>query len=151
MTRLTRLTAFGLLLVAAGCRTCDDRPRPLARLRDALDRDDHARDRIAPTRNDASPRLGDPCAPCAGGMPTYAGTVLGGSYGGTVIGAPMGLTSGPMMGTPIYPSGPGTMLPQPGSFAPRDNELPAPGGYSQPNPADMGRGKSPATGGLAGK
>lgn len=144
MPRLLHLTIAGLMLLAAGCRTCDDRPGPFKRLRDAFDRDDHARDRIAPVRHDASPRLGDPCAPCANGIPTHAGSVLGG-YGGPVIGAPMGL------GTPIYPSGQGTVLPQPGSFAPRDNELPAPGGYSQPNPADMGRGKGPATGGLAGK
>lgn len=144
MTRLTHLTAVGLLLVAAGCRTCDDRPRPFQRIRDAFDRDDD-RARIAPERHNAAPRLGDPCAPCANGMPTHSGSVLGGSYGGTVIGAPMG------MGGPIYPSGPGTVLPPPGSYIPRDNELPPPGGYSQPNPADMGRGKSPPAGGLAGK
>ncbi len=149
MTRLTQLTVVGLLLVAAGCRTCDDRPRPFQRIRDAFDRDDD-RARIPPTRNDAGPRLNDPCAPCAGGVPTHAGSTLGGSYGGTVIGSPMGMGGGPIMGTPIYPSGPGTVLPQPGSYVPRDNELPAPGGYSQPGAVDMGRSKPP-TPGLAGR
>jgi hypothetical protein len=149
MPRLLQLTIAGLMLLAAGCRTCDDRPGPFKRLRHAFDRDDNAH--VAPAKPDTGPRLSDPCAPCASGVPTYAGNVLGGSYGGTVIGAPMGMSSGPVMGTPIYPSGPGTVLPPPGSFSPRDNELPAPGGYSQPNPADMGRVKSPPSGGLAGK
>lgn len=143
MPRLLQLTIAGLMLLAAGCRTCDDRPGPFKRLRHAFDRDDNAH--VAPAKPDTGPRLSDPCAPCASGVPTYAGNVLGGSYGGTVIGAPMGIGSGP-----IYPSGPGTVLPPPGTYAPRDNELPAPGGYSQPNPADMGRVPRP-TGAFTGR
>jgi hypothetical protein len=137
MTRLVRLSLLGFVLVAAGCRTCDDRPRAFGRLRDALDRDDDReplRERME-NRHAAAPRMADPCVPCSTGAMPYSGHVLGGSSAG-VIGAPI-MPSGTTW--PNYPSGPGTVLPPPGTYLPRDNELPAPGGYSQPGAVDMGR------------
>jgi hypothetical protein len=146
MPRSLRLLAFGLVLLAAGCRTCDDRPRPLQRLRDAFDRDD---DRDRPVRPRTDDRLGSnlrptapgTCDPCATGGAMPVGRTTGG-FGGEVIygGMTTGMVSGPTLGTPVYPGGAGTVLP--GTYR-RDDELPPPGGYSQPGAVDMGRGGVP--------
>jgi hypothetical protein len=128
MTRLARLSAVGLLLVVTGCRTCDDRPRPFSRLRDAFDRED---DRPRSAR-DTTPRMTDPCAPCAGGT----------GYG-QPLGSPMTWGGGPVAGVPVvvgptYPGGAGTVVPG-GTYSPRDGELPLPGEYAQPRSSDFGR------------
>lgn len=155
MTRITYAALSGLFLLAAGCRTCDDRPRAFGRLRDAFDRDDYARrpPPIAPV-----PRMSDPCAPCAAGPGVHSGQVLGGSTGGAFA-LPTGWSSGPTYtlppgGTigPFAPSGPGTtVLPPPGTYAPRDNELPPPGGYSQPGAVDMGNAAPKPANNLTGR
>ncbi len=122
---------------------------------------------IAPTYA-VAPTSGS-CVPCGGGYtsPIYGGgTTLGGGYGygssmptmngggygygnsmpttGGSYGIPTGYSSapsyssGPVLGTPVYPSGNGS------PYQPRrDDELPLPGGYSQPGAVEMGRGVAP--------
>ena len=161
MTRLARLSVLGLLLAGVGCHTCGDRPVLFPRLREALDRDDddRLRDRVRRTHDADADRLAATrpavaavqpgCVPCGGvgGVPTgstlgYGGGVVsgpvvyGGTYGTPSLGAPV--MTGGSGGMPVYPGGSGVVIPG-GTYTPRDNELPLPGGYSQPRAEDMGR------------
>jgi hypothetical protein len=77
--------------------------------------------------------MGDPCLPCVDGR-----TIGGVGYGGELTGWSGPVVSGPILSGPIYSGGTGTLLPS-GTYTPRDNELPLPGGYSQPRETDYGR------------
>jgi hypothetical protein len=134
------------LLAAVGCRTFDDRGVLFPRLRDAADRDD---DRYADRFRDRytlpAATATNPCAPCSGGTIHPGGmtlgmpTVVGGGYAVPMTYSPGGTyPSGPTLGPPVYPSGSG----QPHRPT-RDDELPLPGGYSQPGAVEMGRSVAP--------
>lgn len=144
MTTRTRFLIFSVVLFAVGCHTCDDRPHLFGRLRDRFDRDEREplRERLEDRYRDRSANAVRPatevCAPCATGTPIYNGTMMSSGASIPMSGMPAGWSSGPTLGTPIMPSGSGTVLPPPRTYNPRDNELPLPGSYSQPNPADMG-------------
>jgi hypothetical protein len=80
------------------------------------------------------------CVPCSGGgVYTGGGTTLGmPTVGGGGYAAPTGYTVPSGLGQPVYPSGDGS------PYRPRrDDELPLPGGYSQPGAVEMGRGTAP--------
>lgn len=164
MTRLTRLLLIAVALAAVGCRSFEGNAGLFPRLRDRLDPDaDHRQpyyrggDSLASApKNAIAPNGG--CVPCGGytspispyggmtlGMPNdlsgygYAMPAVGGGYGvPTGYPAVPSYSSGPMLGTPVYPSGDGT------PYRPRrDDELPPPGGYSTPGAAETGRSLAP--------
>jgi hypothetical protein len=156
MPRTRTFLLLAGVLAAAGCRTFDDRAAVFPRLRDAIDPDDNRRqfdDRYAgrgPYTNvpysHTPEAVAGSCLPCSGVGTTYPGgmtlgmpTVVGGGYA-----VPMTYSSGPVypagpvLGAPTYPNGEGIPVrPR------RDDELPAPGGYSQPGAAEMGRSVAP--------
>lgn len=154
MSRVPTLLLLAGLFAAVGCRTFDDRAALFPRLRDAVDRDDDRYAGRGPYTHIPynTPAASTTCLPCAGGGMTYPGggmtlgmpTVVGGGYATPMTYSP-GVTYpsgsyplGPTLGTPVYPSGSG----QP--YRPtRDDELPLPGGYSQPGAAEMGRSVAP--------
>lgn len=154
---LTFLLLAGVL-AAAGCRTFEERAGLLPRLRDAIDPDDNHRqpyyryaDRGSPYSNvpysHTPEAVAGSCLPCSGmagttypgGMTLGMPTVVGGGYAAPMTYSPVPTySSGPVLGTPTYPNGEGT------PYRPRrDDELPLPGGYSQPGAAEMGRGVAP--------
>lgn len=139
MRRTLTSLSLSAVLVAAGCRTCDDRPGLFGRLRGDAHDDQRMADRGPYSHIPYQPASAGGCVPCSGGG-VYPGgttlsmpTVVGGGYA-----MPTGYTTVPGMGQPVYPSGDGTPLrPR------RDDELPLPGGYSQPGAVEMGRGTAP--------
>ncbi|MCU0706169.1 MAG: hypothetical protein MUF18_19570 [Fimbriiglobus sp.] len=167
MSRLCPLVLLAIL-AAGGCRSFEERPALFPRLRDALDgeRDD---DRYADRFRDRytlppAVATNNSCLPCSGGgypsgLTLGTPTVIGGgyalptgysspmayssgpvTYSGTTVPA---YSSGPILGQPVYPSGPGN------TFRPRrDDELPAPGGYSTPGATDVNRSVAPRPPGL---
>jgi hypothetical protein len=139
MRRTLTLLSLAGLLAAAGCRTCDDRPGLFGRLRGDAHDDARQADRGPPPHIPYQPVSPAGCLPCSGGTVYPAGTTLGMP---TVVGGgyatPTGYPVVPGLATPAYPSGDGT------PYRPRrDDELPLPGGYSQPGAAEMGRGTAP--------
>ena len=147
-------------LAAVGCRSFEERAGLFPRLRDRLDPDpDHRMEDYRLTRmppasvtHPTNPTYltSGGCVPCGGGYssPMYAGGTTLGGYAMPVTGGgyavPMGYTgvpsysTGPVLGTPVYPSGDGS------PYRPRrDDELPQPGGYSTPGAAEMGRNVAP--------
>lgn len=137
---LTLLLLAGGLL-AAGCRTFEERAGLFPRFRDAIDPDANHRqpDYRFGDRYARPPAVaGDPCLPCAGGVGYPVGGLTGGvpGYGGYA--APVVYPGQPQLGTPIYPNGEGT------PYRPRrDDELPLPGEYSRPGAAETGRPTAP--------
>lgn len=122
---LTLLLLAGGLL-AAGCRTCDDRAG-------LFPRSGAARPALPPAT------MNDPCVPCASGGGYPVGGLTGGTptYGGGFV-TPSVYPGRPQLGTPTYPNGDGT------PYRPwRDDELPLPGEYSRPGAAETGRGTAP--------
>jgi hypothetical protein len=163
MTRSHSFLLIAVALAAVGCRSFEERAGLFPRLRDRIDPDDDHRqpyyrgdDRLASAPKNAIAPTGN-CVPCGGysspinpygGMTLGSPTVLGGGYATPAVsggyGIPTGYSSGPsyssgpVLGTPIYPSVDG------GPYRPRrDDELPQPGGYSQPGAAEMGRSTAP--------
>ena len=158
MPRFCCFLLIGVSLAAVGCRSFEDNAGLFPRLRDRIDPDaDHRQpyyrdgDRLAAAPAQPIAPTSGGCVPCGGGYssPIYpsGGTTLGGGYGyGSSMpvvngsyGIPTGYSSvpsygsmpsyssGPVLGTPVYPNGSGSPYrPQ------RDDELPLPGGYSQP-------------------
>ena len=168
MPRLCTLLLICVSLAAVGCRSFEENAGLFPRLRDRLDPDaDHRqpyyrdgdRHASAPAPTPAIAPTSAGCVPCGGysspinpygGMTLGTPTVVGGGYGYSMpmvtggYGIPTGYSSGPsyssgpVLGTPIYPGGTGS------PYQPRrDDELPLPGGYSQPGAVEMGRGTAP--------
>jgi hypothetical protein len=150
MPRIPTLLLLAGALAAVGCRTFEDRAGLFPRLRDRLDPDDDHRQpdyRFAdrgpythiPYQQPYPSATAGGCVPCSGGA-VYpgGGMTLGTPTVGGGYAMPLGYTHPPGLGQPVYPSGDGS------PYRPRrDDELPLPGGYSQPGAVEMGRGTAP--------
>jgi hypothetical protein len=163
MTRLPTILLCAAVLAAVGCRAFEERAGLFPRLRDAVDPDANHRQPYYRYADRGSPYsdlpyshtpyqpavIGGSCLPCSG-VGSYPGgttlatpAVIGGGYAVPTTYSPSpsypsGSSSGPVLGTPTYPNGEGS------PYRPRrDDELPQPGGYSQPGAAEMGRGVAP--------
>lgn len=150
MPRIPTLLLLAGAIAAGGCRTFEERAGLFPRLRDRIDPDaDHRQPdyRYAdrgpythiPYQQPYQPATGGGCVPCSGGAVYPGGMTMGmpsGVSGGYTV--PGGYTTMPGLGTPVYPPGDGS------PYRPRrDDELPLPGGYSQPGAVEMGRGSVP--------